>query len=260
MVFGGGGKDKVGWAHAHAIAGRDRSGEVELEGLNGGGLEVGGADGVVVGVGDVEGVVGSGEACGFVEAGLGGGAVDEAWGGVAEAGVDVAVAWRDAFDGVVVGIGDVEQVLIEGDGTGVLEAGVAAVAVAVAEVFGARADEGMGAPAGVEVGRADGVGFGVGEEESAVIGGNAAGLGEVGGLEGAVGIAFVAGAGEGPDFFCMEVEDPNLVHSGHGDVEQVVDEGEIDRGSKRSFVCGTGSGIVLSEGPCAGQGFDRVRA
>ena len=52
---------------------------MKSEGLDVGGFEVGDADGVVVGVGDVEFIVGDGEACGFVEACLEGGAIGEAW-------------------------------------------------------------------------------------------------------------------------------------------------------------------------------------
>ena len=142
-------------------------------------------------------------------------------------GANVAGAGREAFDGVVVGVGDVEDVVVEREGQRVLEAGVAGVAVAVAELEGVAANDGVGAASGVEIDGADGVGLGVGEEESAGIGGDAGGLGEIGGLERAVGGPFVAGAGEGPDFFGVEVEDPDLVESGHGDVEEVADEGEV---------------------------------
>jgi len=167
----------------------------------------------------------------------------------------------DDFDFVVVGIGDKKfgSVGRERNAQGVLEAGGSGIAVDVAEVKEAVADDGEDAVF-LDVQAADGGDFGVGEIEDVIfrVKGEAGGLGEVGVGSDVVADVFAGGAGGDFGGVGHEVHLENLVLPGLRDVEAVADDGDIPGGVKALLAAGfAGFGIelLLAGAQDGGDGF-----
>ena len=186
------------------------------------GLQVDDLDFVVVGIGHVEFATGRAQTAGLVEmrrivavAGL----------VIAEKASDDSIPRLADFDLVVICIRDIEVVVSVGKPQAMLKPDLAGFAVDVAELEEAFADDRAdewprhGMDAGNHTHPRY---FGIGHEDVFAVGGQAAGLGEIGRCGGAVDDVLVSGPGKDAHDAGGDVELPDLVRTGHRDVEGLV--------------------------------------
>lgn len=208
------------------------------------------ADQMVVRVGDEELIARGGQAGRLVELGRIVGAAGQARAGDRFRGAGGRI---DRFDLVVVGVGHVERALVEGHAQRMLQAGTSPRAVDVAEGEQSacrqlrRADDCAHLLAGIEGNGADRASFAVGHVEPRAVGGQAAGLSE-GAIALFEGLAweetpvdnvFPAVARIGADLRLVQTQFPDLVRTGHGDIEIVALDPEIP-GAAQGRVAGIG--------------------
>ena len=222
----------VHWCHRHPGhaeplgPGPQHLGVGELEGEQAVGPGVEQADEVIVGVGDVHVSVQQGDVVGFAEGGVPAWAVVRTRQPRAHQGVDRAQLQVDQFDLVVVGVGHQHHALVVGHSQGVLEPGQGQLAVHIAELEQALADEG---PDLVVLHHPDGRHLRVCEEDAGPVGVDARGLGQGRPFPGPVPYVLPARASVPLGLVGPEVHTPQLVGTRHGYVQVVAQDGKVPR-------------------------------
>ena len=99
-----------------------------------------------------------------------------------------------------------------------LEPDSIALTIGIAKLKQIHPHDGRDGAARIQADRADRADLGVGDKQLAAVRGQAAGLGQGGLHQRPVNPGLLAGAGVGSDFLVTDIQGPDLVRAGHGDI------------------------------------------
>lgn len=192
------------------------------------GGEVGDADAVVVGIGDVQPARGRGQTTRFEE--LRSVPMAGSWSAAPEQGLHALEGGVQDLDLVVVGVGDIHAPIQDRNAQRVLEADPAPGTVPIAELEQPHSHQGADPASRAWVNAPDRAGLAVRDEQQASVGGDAARLVHGRVKARAINQRLAACAADQIKLSPRKIKPPHLMASGHGDVENPVEGHEVPRG------------------------------